>query len=73
MKKLDFFQMCGILNLLCIHIKLRNFIGGRKMVKVFLAIVLSIVLFSGCTFSLKGLDIVDGEKNLNLESLETTE
>ncbi len=35
--------------------------------------ILILVLAAGCTFSLKGLKATDGDKNLNVESLETTE
>ncbi len=35
--------------------------------------ILTLVLVAGCTFNLKGLNATDGDKTLNVESLETTE
>ncbi len=34
--------------------------------------ILLLVLAAGCTFNLKGLNATDGDKTLNVESLETT-
>ncbi len=38
-----------------------------------LAIAISLVLFSGCAFSLDGLKANDGDKNLTLDHVEATE
>lgn len=35
--------------------------------------VLILVLATGCTFSLQGLNATDGDKTLNVDSVETTE
>ncbi len=35
--------------------------------------ILIITLAAGCTFNLKGLNATDGDKTLNVDSVETTE
>ena len=37
-----------------------------------IALIIVAVLMTGCTFNLKGLNATDGDKTLNVESLETT-
>ncbi len=76
MKKLDKSRMCGILNMLCIHHKLRNLLEESKMERVAIGFILGVLTFiciTGCTFSLDGLKATDGEKNLELEHVEAAE
>ncbi len=43
------------------------------MKRTLIAIVIGLVLLTGCTFSLDGLKANDGEKNLTLDHVEATE
>ncbi len=42
------------------------------MFKNLIAALIVLVLATGCTFSLQGLNATDGDKTLNVDSLETT-
>lgn len=47
----------------------------RNLILGFVASVtlIFVLTFTGCTFSLQGLNATDGDKTLNVDSLETTE
>ncbi len=41
--------------------------------KNLIAALIILILTAGCTFSLQGLNATDGDKTLNVDSVETTE
>ena len=44
----------------------------HKIITFLTAIVVVLTMATGCTLDLKGLNATDGDKTLNVESLETT-
>ena len=63
--------MCGIIFVYTLILKTTR---RQKMKGLIVAVIVLVISFGwaiGCTLNLKGLNATDGDKTLNVESLET--